>query len=265
MPLFLSSIGALAGCSHVIAQTKSRDQFIATAANPDVRYLPGSQVLADRLAAKIGHSIEVVEQAHGVKFTHPPRVFVCTTECVVAFVLGNNKDPATQSGDSIFMNEDLILQREQHRGVPADGFLTHELAHLLLYQRAGIIAYLRVPAWFKEGVAVMTSDGAGLSATPAEAAQSILDGKSFDPAESGSVFRNRTAASYDLRAPIFYQEAALFVWYLNDKNPTAFKLALKGILNGDDFQESFGQAYGQSISSQWPGFLVSMRQLVAER
>lgn len=243
--ILFSTIAALAGCSHVVAQTKSRNQFGATAATPSVRYLPGSQVLADRFAASLEHSMKIVEQFHSAKFTHPPQVFVCKTECVTVYAPGSNNDPATQYGDSIFMNEDLILQREQQRGIPADGFLVHELAHLLLYQRAGVIAYLRVPAWFKEGIAVVTSSGAGVSATPAEAAQSIQDGKFFDPAEPGSMFRNRTAPSYGLPASIFYRESTLFVQYLKDQNPTSFKLALNAVLNGEDFQDSFRRAYSQ--------------------
>jgi hypothetical protein len=261
--MLIAACAASAGCSHLIAQAKSRSQFVATAASPSVRYLPGSQVLADRIAASLEHSMKFVEQFHGATFAHQPQVFVCKTACMAAFAPGSKNDPATQLGDSIFINEDLILQREIQRGIPADGFLVHELAHLLLYQRAGVIAYLRVPAWFKEGVAVVASDGAGVSATPAEAARSILGGKFFDAAEPGSMFRNRTAPSYGLPVSIFYRESTLFVQYLKDQNPTAFRLALNSILKGDDFQESFRRAYGRSIASYWPDFVTTMPRIAA--
>lgn len=261
--ILLSAIAALTGCSHVIAKAKSRTQFVATAANPGVRYLPGSQALADKLAARLAQSMNIVEQFHGAKFTHPPAVFVCKTDCVTAYAPGSDNDPATQYGDAIFMNEDLLLQRERQRGIAPDGFLVHELAHLLLYQRAGVIAYLRVPAWFREGVAVVASRGAGVSATPAQAARSILNGKYFDPAEPGSMFRTRTAHSYGLPASIFYQESTLFVQYLKDEDPAAFNLALTAIVNGDDVQHSFRRAYGQPIAAYWPGFVATMKQLAS--
>ncbi len=261
--ILLSAIAALTGCSHVIAKAKSRAQFVPTAAQPSVRYLPGSQALADRLAARLAQSMKVVEQFHGAQFTHLPTVLVCKTDCVTAYAPGSNNDPATQYGDAIFMNEDLLLQREQQRGIPADAFLVHELAHLLLYQRAGVIAYLRVPAWFKEGVAVVASDGAGVSATPAEAARSISNAKHFDAAEPGSMFRNRSAHSYGLPASIFYRESTLFVQYLKDQDRAAFKVALNAIVHGGDFQHSFRRAYGQPIAAYWPGFVVTMRQVAA--
>ncbi len=255
------TMAALGGCSQVLANAKSRIQFEATAASPSVLYLPGSQGLADSLAASLANSRSIVEQFHGAQFTHAPQVFVCKTECVSAYAPASKNDPATQLGDAIFMNEDLILQREQQRGIPPDGFLVHELAHLLLYQRAGVIAYLRVPAWFKEGVAGVASNGAGISATPAEAAQAIRAGKFFDAGESGSIFRNRTAPSYGLPVSIFYRESTLFVQYLKDQNPAAFTVALNATVNGEDFQESFRRAYGRPIASYWPGFVTTMEQL----
>lgn len=257
--ILLSLLQGITGCSHMLAQTKSRDQFAATVAKPSVRYLPGSQVLADRLAASLEQSMKTVELFHGATFTQAPKVFVCKTECVTTYAPGSNNDPATQYGDAVFMNEDLLLQREQQRGISPDGFLVHELAHLLLFQRAGVIAYLRVPSWFKEGVAVVASGGAGVSATPAEAAKSILDGKSFDPSEPGSMFRNRTAPSYGLPVSLFYREATLFVQFLKDQNPVAFNSALTAVANGADFQESFRLAYGRSIAAYWPAFLESIK------
>lgn len=264
----LLAIGALAGCSFgkmAVARAHSRDRFVPTQANSDVRYAPGSQDMAERVAKAISHSREVVEQTHGAKFTHAQQVFVCHTDCFTTFVPSQNA-VASQFADSVFMNDDLLQKQEQRRGMPVEHFLTHELAHLLLYQHAGPVAYLRVPFWFKEGIAVLVSNGAGAEAcTPTEAAQNILAGKTFDPSEAGSLFRQRTAWNYGLLSPIFYREAEMFVRYLQKRNPIAFQRALHDVLEGQDFQESFGRAYGQSISSHWPGFVTSMSQIIAQR
>jgi hypothetical protein len=262
-------VGAMTGCSlgkMAVAQSHSRDRFVPTQSNPDVRYDPGSQNMADRIARAIGHSRQIVEQTHGAAFTHAQQLFVCHADCFTTFVPVSNEVAAAQFGNAIFMNDEVLKLREQHRGMPVENFLTHELAHLLLYQRAGPVAYIRVPSWFREGIAVAVSNGAGAEAcTPAEAAQHILEGKSFDPAEVGSLFRDRTAPSYGLRTSIFYRQAGMFVDYLRERNPTAFQAALKDVLDGQDFQASFGRAYGQSISSQWPGFVASMSRLIAQR
>lgn len=262
-------VGALTSCSFgkmAVAQSHSRDRFVPTQSNPDVRYDTGSQEMADRIAKAISHSRQVVEQTHGATFTHAQQLFVCHADCFTTFVPVSNEVAAAQFGNAIFMNDEVLTLREQHRGMPVENFLTHELAHLLLYQRAGPVAYIRVPSWFREGIAVAVSNGAGAEAcTPTEAAQNILEGKNFDPAEVGSLLRDRTAQSYGLRTSIFYRQAGMFVEYLRERNPTAFQAALKGILDGQDFQESFGRTYGQSISSQWPDFVVSMRRLIAQR
>jgi hypothetical protein len=267
--LVLLAISLLTSCSYAkmaVARAHSRDHFIPTQSNPDVRYNQGSQDMAERIAKAISHSREIVEQTHGATFMHAPSVFVCRTECFTTFVPVSKEVGAAQFADAVFMNEDVLLQRELQRGMPVENFLTHELAHLLLYQHAGPVAYLRVPSWFREGIAVAVSNGAGAEAcTPIEAAQNIIAGKNFDPAEAGSVFRNRTASSYDLRPSIFYRQAGLFVQYLRERNPKAFETALKDILNGADFQQSFSRAYAQSISAQWPDFVALMSQLVVQR
>lgn len=267
--VLLLAVGVLTSCSFgkmAVAQAHSRDRFIPTKSNPDVRYDLGSQDMAERVARAISHSREVVEQTHGAKFTHAPQLFVCHTNCFTTFVPVSKEVAAAQFADAVFMNDEVLKLREQQRDMPVENFLTHELAHLLLYQHVGPVAYARVPSWFREGIAVAVSNGAGAEAcTPIEAAQNILAGKNFDPAEVGSLFRDRTASSYGLRPSIFYRQAGMFVEYLRERNPTAFQAALKDILNGQDFQESFGRAYGQSISSQWPGFVASMSQMVAQR
>ena len=262
--IVLFVVVALTGCSFgkmAVARTHSRDRFIPTQSNPDVRYDTGSQEMADRIAKAMDHSRHVVEQTHGVAFTHAQELFVCHADCFTTFVPVSKEVAAAQFGNAIFMNDDVIRLREQHRGVSVENFLTHELAHLLLYQRAGPIAYMRVPSWFREGIAVAVSNGAGAEAcTPTEAAQNILEGKHFDPAEVGSLIRDRTAPTYGLRPSVFYRQAGMFVEYLRGRNPTAFQVALKNVLNGQDFQRSFDHAYGQSVSSQWPDFVALMGQ-----
>jgi hypothetical protein len=265
--LALLLLSLLAGCSctrALVAQARSRDRFVPTEMNGDVRYADGSRDLAERLARGFVRSREIIEVAHGTTFPRAAQVFVCRASCFATFVpAADPETPAAQVGDSVFMNEDVLRQREQQLGMRPEDFLTHELTHLLLYQRAGNMAYLRVPLWFKEGLAVVVSDSVGIrSCTPEEAARSVVAGRAFDPGEAGSLLRPRTAGSYGLSASAFYREAGLFVSHLRAQDPTAFQLALKDVLNGEDFQRSFGRAYGQPIASMWPGFVDSMRTMI---
>lgn len=267
--VLLFAMSQLTACSFVnmaVARAHSRDRFIPTASNPDVRYDTGSHEMAERISKALSHSRDVVELAHGAAFIDAPSVFVCGAQCFTTFIPHGKEVAAAQFANAVFMNEDLLLEQEQQRNMPVENFLTHELAHLLLYQHAGPLAYLRVPSWFREGIAVAVSNGAGAQAcTPAEAARNILQGKNFDPAEAGSLFRDRTAPSYKLRPSIFYRQAGMFVQYLWEQNPAAFQTALKNVFSGADFQQSYERAYGRSISSQWPAFVATMDELAAQR
>ncbi|PXX43046.1 hypothetical protein [Undibacterium pigrum] len=258
----------LSGCTLIktgVALMHTREVFVASKTNPDVRYLAGAspeiaEQVANRVAAAIQHSREVVEKAHGAKFAHAPQVYICHADCFTRYVPVTVNEPAAQFGDSIFLNIDALLKREARGALQLEYILTHELTHLLLYQVGGTMAYGRVPAWFREGVALQISQGAGASefVTMPEAARMLLDGKHFDPAEIGSIFANRTATAYKLTTPMFYREALMFVDFLKANNPAAFDKALHDIVIGKDFHESFEAAYGASIASYWPAFIASV-------
>lgn len=233
----------LTSCSTIDGMTtrlRSRQLFVATTANPNVRYMPGSEAFAQRIAAAIGESLEIVERTHQAKFLAAPIVFVCRTDCILTYTTEGPQTPATKFGDCIFMNEDILVQREKERGRPPENYLTHELAHLLLYQHVGAIGFEKIPIWFTEGLAVSVSNGdVTVSAARPEAARAILAGNTFDPAETGSFFDRATAKSYKIEIAVFYREAEMFVLYLRDQDPAAFQVALNQLMIGEDFQTCF--------------------------
>lgn len=254
---------ALSSCGVTriaIARAQPRDSFLALDDHPQVRYAPGSQVLAKRIAIGVEAAQQQVESWHGAPFLDAAPIFVCRIDCFTRFVPVGRDVSAAQFADAVFLNEDVLAERETRHGMPPERFLTHELAHVLLYQRAGMFGYLRVPAWFREGIAVAASDGAGAEgSSPREAALEVLAGRAFDPGERGSVLRNRTAPSYGLRHAIFYRQASMFVDFLRHRDPQRFQSAIDAVLGGD-FQQSFAAAYGGPLAGQWAGFVESLRQ-----
>ncbi|MFZ6677097.1 hypothetical protein [Undibacterium sp. Tian12W] len=268
----LLALCLLSGCTLIktgMALTRSRDVFVVSKTNADIRYLAGTspeiaEQVTNRVAAAVKEAREVVEKAHGAKFAHAPQVYICHADCFIRYVPVTVNEPAAQFGDSIFLNIDALLKREARGALPLEYILTHELSHLLLYQVAGPIAYARVPAWFREGIAQQVAQGAGASefVTKPEAARMLLDGKHFDPAEVGSMLTNRTAPSYGLTTPMFYRQALMFVDFLKASNPTAFEKALHDIVSGKDFHDSFKSAYGASIVSYWPAFITSVTAIM---
>ncbi len=256
----------LGGCSVMQAakaRLEPRDQFIEASWHPQVRFYPGTEEMSRRMAKAMDASIHKVEHMHGKKFLEPPKVYVCDAACFSRFSTLDANVPAAHFMDSIFMNEPGLRSKEQQFGMAPENFLVHELTHLLFYQYAGAIAYMRTPAWFREGWAVVMSDGAGAQAcSPKEAARNLLAGFSFDPAEEGSLFWNRTASSYGLPYPVFYRQGGMFVHYLREVDQAAFQNALHSLFIGRDFQSSFEQAYGRPIAAYWPDFKQSIQMSV---
>ena len=264
--LFLLLISMVLGGCTVMQAAKARleprDQFLASASHPQVYFYSGSEDMARRMAAAMDASIAAVEQLHGRPFLKLPKVYVCDADCFSRFSTFQPSVPAGQFMDAVFMNDPDLRRKEQRFGMAPENFLVHELTHLMFYQYAGAIAYMRTPAWFREGWAVVASNGAGAQAcTPEEAARLLGAGAAFDPAEEGSLFRNRTAASYGLPYPVFYRQAAMFVAYLRERDPSAFQAALHSLLDGERFQQGFERAYGKSIASYWDGFRESAQKL----
>jgi hypothetical protein len=253
----------LGGCSVLNAakaRLEPRDGFIETQGHAQVRHDGSAESMALRLGKAMGKSLNTVERMHGRAFLQPPKVFVCDAECFRRFSTLARDVPAAHFMDSIFMNDPELRKKERQFAVPPESFLIHELTHLLFYQHAGAIAYMRTPAWFREGWAVVVSGGAGAQAcTREEAARHLLTGSSFDPSEEGSLFRNKTAASYGLPYPVFYRQTAMFIEYLRETDPSAFQTALQGLLDGEPFQDSFQRAYGRKIASYWIPFTQSLK------
>jgi hypothetical protein len=255
----------LGGCSVMNAakaRLEPRGEFVGAQGYAQVRYQEDAEDMALRLGKAMDSSLAMVERMHGRAFLEAPKVFVCDAECFFRFSTLARNVPAAHFMDSIFMNDPELRNKERQFAMPPESFLVHELTHLLFYQHAGAIAYMRTPAWFREGWAVVVSGGAGAQAcTPDEAARHLLAGRAFDPAEEGSLFWNRTASSYGLRYPVFYRQSAMFIEYLRKADPNAFQAALQMLLDGEAFQPSFEHAYGKPLVSYWDFFTESIQAL----
>jgi hypothetical protein len=105
-------------------------------------------------------AIAQVEVAHGRPFAHPAVVGVYVTP--QAFASANDSGSAKQVGTAFAGRVKLsprlcTTQRERLSAI-----LTHELSTRTSIQGWGSTnAFIRLPNWFKEGLAVMVSGGGG--------------------------------------------------------------------------------------------------------
>jgi hypothetical protein len=153
------------------------------------------------------------------------------------------------------------LNGPQHRRLPA--ILTHELSHAHI---SGWIstANLRLPNWFKEGLAVMVSGGGGAEfVSEGEARAAIERGETIAIDDTQSLSTLLLGVRYERAPPrgtpshqivMAYRQAGMFVTFLHDSDAPAFARMMNAILDGRPFAEAVDAGYHQDVQSLWQQF-----------
>jgi hypothetical protein len=154
------------------------------------------------------------------------------------------------------------LYEWQYQRLPA--ILVHELSHVHLQSYMSAYAWVRLPVWFKEGLAVMVSKGGGDEfVSQREARRAIERGEHIDIEDAGS-FLNLSEIRFE-RAPaglspshqtvLAYRQAGMFVAFLHETDAQGFARMMDAILNGRPFVEAVRAGYqDDSIQSLWQKF-----------
>jgi hypothetical protein len=148
------------------------DRLPALTGNGQVHYESGAEKFAGDVAALLSDATARVEAAHGRPFAHPATVGVYAT--MEAFAAANGLGSTIPVGVTAFGRVNLspkLFSRQRQR-LPA--ILTHELSHAHIFGWIGPRAYLRLPSWFKEGLAVMVSSGGGAELVSEEEARAAI-------------------------------------------------------------------------------------------
>jgi hypothetical protein len=153
----------------------------------------------------------------------------------------------------------------QHQRLRA--ILAHELSHAHLQGWIGENAYMHLPRWFKEGLAVMVSGGGGaelVSEDEARAAIRCGDQIVIDEAGSlqnlgGDLRVERTPANKAPWYPVVlaYRQAGMFVTYLRESDRPAFDRVMDAIFDGRTFAQAVTIGYHDDARSLWQKFIVS--------
>jgi hypothetical protein len=265
-PLALIAIGAGAAFAvprtrHLISGTLNMP---ALAANSQVHYQPGAQDFARDVATLLPDAIVRVEAVHGRRFAHPAIVGVYATS--EAYAAANGLGSTVPVGVTIFGRVNLSpkLFGPQHQRLRA--ILTHELSHAHIQGWIGEYAYLYLPNWFKEGLAVMLSGGGGAElVSEVEARIAIQRGERLVIDDAGSLTKLtdvRLKKEPEDRAPWYqvvlaYREAGMFVNYLRQSDTLAFDRMMNAILDDRPFTEAVTIGYHDNVWSLWEKFIKS--------
>ena len=244
------------------------DRLPALSDNSLVHYEPGAENSAREVAALLPAAIARVEAAQGLPFAYPVTLGVYAT--MDAYLAANGTGSPAPVGTALFGRVNLSpeLFGPQRRRLPA--ILTHELSHAhiegWLSQHAWIhpVAFVYLPNWFKEGLAVAVSGGGGAElVSEEEARQAIQRGEQIEINDAGSLL-NLSDIRYG-SAPaqqdpswyptvLAYREAGLFVSYLQEDKP-AFDRMMSAILDGRAFADAVSEGYHSDVRTLWRKFV----------
>jgi len=198
------------------------DHLPAHPDNSQVHYQQGADDYARVVCAMLPSAIARVEAAQGRPFAQPVIVGVYATPEAYAAAngLGSLRPVGVTFAGRVVLSPQLYAR--QRRRLP--GILTHELSHAHLQSWISAVAYIRLPNWFKEGLAVMVSEGGGAeSVSEPEARAAIQRGEHFLVEETGSL-RTLVGVKFTQAPPgdspshvtlLAYRQAGMFVSYLH--------------------------------------------------
>jgi len=269
VPLALIVIGAGTALSmpairHMISGFLNLpDRLPALADHPLVHYEAGAEDFARDVAGLLPDAIARVEAVHGRPFAHPVTVGAYATPEAFAAAngLGSNVPMGVTFAGRVILSPKLF--RPQHQRLRA--ILTHEMSHAHVQGWIGGNKYFGLPPWFKEGLAVMISQGGGAELVSEREARAAIDrGEQIAIDDAGSpqtTIDIRFDKAPEKQSPswypivLAYRQAGMFVSYLHDSDKPAFDRMLGAILDGRTFAEAIDAGYHDDVRSLWRKFV----------
>lgn len=139
--------------------------------------------------------------------------------------------------------------------------ITHELSHVLLQQRMGMMNASRLPPWFAEGLAVLVAEGGGREGiSDTDAMRAITQGQHFSPLEPSRLWKPADAARFGLDHRMFYAQSALFVQHLKHRHPEPWQDLMIRLHAGVGFDAAVRKSFPQGLGPAWDEFLRSVRR-----
>ncbi|MGD8567629.1 MAG: hypothetical protein PVJ39_06055 [Gammaproteobacteria bacterium] len=255
--IFIAVLALLTtGCSTLYAHLTY--QFNQSEQDSRVYYENGAEDIATSVARRLADAIKDVEQAEYVKFKDVQAIKVYVFNSRKRYATFSNasiKSRGSSSTNGIYLSSKL---RTTIESLPL--ILNHELSHVHLRQYTGTWQYItNITGWFNEGMAVVTSKGGGAERiTEQRAIEALKQGHHFIPTESGSIFGHQYAHDYGLKPHMYYRQAGLFVRYLQQRDPRAFKKSYIGLTEGKSFTAVWQNNYGLTIDELWHDFVTAI-------
>ena len=250
------SVLLVQGCSSYARMTY---EFNKIDNIPSIYYDSDAEDIALKISISLPASIAIVTKQQYIDFKDIENLEVYVFSTKERYSNFSGSTPKARG--SATTNEIYISPIIRKRIETLDQILTHEFSHVHLRQYIGTWRYwTEVPGWFHEGLAVEVSGGGGAEkVTNEQAIAAIKLGNHFKPREESSLFGHKYANDYGLKPQMYYRQSYLFVHYLINQNPDAFKSAYLALTKGAAFKDIWVLNYGKSIHELWQEFLNHVR------
>jgi len=242
------------------------DGLPALPESPQVHYEPGALAYARTVARLMPAALAHVEAIHGRPFAQPVTVGVYVS--TDAFARANGQGSTRAVGMHFLgrvMLSPSLFGRQRDR---LEAILAHEFCHAHLRGWMSELAWLELPTWFKEGLAVMVSGGgAAEHVSEAQARDAILRGDHIAVRGEGSLLdfinirmeHQPVVPDTSFRIEMAYRQAGMFTAFLQDSNPPAFTRMMNAIMDGRPFGEAVRASYGADVNALWERFVEELR------
>jgi len=242
---------------------KNPDGLPALPGNPQVHYDDDASEYARVVAALLPAAISRIESVHGRPFAHPVTVGVYASPEAfeAANGTGQPRSVAVMFAGRVILSP-VLFSTQRHRLAT---ILTHELSHAHIRSWMSELAYVRLPNWFKEGLAVMVSGGGGAEGVSEPQARDAIRRGDQIAIESAGSLLNLTGVKFErppekpdtsFRMLMAYRQAGMFVTFLHDANPEGFARMMNAILDGRSLAESMTAGYETDLHSLWLRFAI---------
>ncbi len=239
-----------------IALLKSKAHFKTSSIDGRVLYEPGAEEYAEKIALFLPEAVRRVEEGHYTPIGKSFNVYVYATQESFSEYLAQPGSPARGAA---MVNTVYIAPRAfSFRGLDTHKeSVMHELSHLHLKRKFGFFGYgvrLRVPGWFREGLANVIAGSGGEGINRQEAIDSILNGTHFKLRTKGSLFGSFQSDYSGISGWMFHKQNRMFVKFIRDTYPDKFKSFMLGIQLGAPFAENFAANFDTGIRGMWERF-----------
>jgi hypothetical protein len=243
--LFITSF-LFTGCSKLFYffGHYPKDAFVSKG---NIHYQEGNIGFVIKVQNAYPKALSTVRTTHYALFRYAPDIYICIDKpCYDTYAIIPQAGAQTLAlGDAIVINGAKLMRNNQ-----LEKILAHELSHFYWFSN-GVYCQAR---WWEEGMAVFGSNGGGAGTiSTQEAIEAIEKGDVFYPETTSScaLFGRDLASKYHISWTMYYKQAGMFVAYLHEKNPEAFKKTLKMLLQTKSIEESIQSVYGVSVEKLW--------------